>query len=126
MGKREQRNKIKISPEEMLKPLDIEKFGSDTDPCFGKLYNLNTPECKRCGDSEICGAVFAQGLHKIRGKIEKNNRFKDLELDNSSKLMTKYINRLKAKGYKQSRIIRLTKKKFNISRVDALKLIEND
>jgi hypothetical protein len=116
MAKRKTRDEINLSDKEMLKPLNIEAFGSDKDPCFGKLYNLTTPECKRCGDSEICAIVFAQKMNVKREKVEGENRFKDLELDTPVKDIEEYIKMLKKKGYKESKIIRLAKKKFNISR----------
>jgi hypothetical protein len=116
MAKRKTRDEIEISDSKMLKPLDIETFGSDKDPCFGKLYDLTTPECKRCGDSEICAIVFSQKMNSTREKVEKNNRFKDLELETPVKDIEDYIKGLKKKGYKESKIIRLTKKKFDISR----------
>ena len=117
MSKREKRDKIKVSEAQMLKPIRIEDFGSDKDPCFGKLYNLNTSECKRCGDSEICGIVFSQkGLKDMRDNVESEGRYKDLELGPSMPLIKEYISKLKKKGYKDSKILRMTKKKFEMTR----------
>ena len=90
--KRKTRNKVKLTDKEMLKPIDIELFGSDDDPCFGKLYKLSTPECKRCGDSEICATVMAQRLNVKRKGIESKNRFKDIELGEES--ASDYVKRL--------------------------------
>ena len=123
MSKREKRDTIDLSDQEMLKPLDITKFGSDKDPCFGKLYNLNASECKRCGDSEICGTKFSQTkLNSDRESTESKDRYKDLELGPSVADMETYIASLRLKGYKDGKVIRLTKKKFNTDR-DTIKAL---
>lgn len=122
MAKRKKRDEITLSDKQMLKPLNIEEFGSDKDPCFGKLYNLTTPECKRCGDSEICAIVYAQKMNITRDNIESKERFKDIELENDNGASV-YIAKLQDKGYKKSKIVRLTKKKFNMSREDVKDLL---
>ena len=119
MAKREIRDKINLSEEDMLKPLDIEKFGSDSDPCFGKLYSLSAPECKRCGDSEICGTIFAQRLNGKREIIESTKRFKDIELN--KELPPKAIDmirKLRSQGYKDIRINRLVRVKYKLDKTE--------
>lgn len=125
MSKRKIRDKIEVSEAEMLKPLDIEKFGSKNDPCFGKLYNLGTKECKRCGDSEICGSVFSQYLNKERKNIESTTRFKDIELSPAQRDVHNYIKKLKKKDYKDSKVIRLVKRMFRLNRDEVLKYMNN-
>ena len=50
----------KIDP---LQVIDVTKLGNvDTDPCFGKSYDLSTKECKLCGDSELCAFKMSQTL----------------------------------------------------------------
>lgn len=119
MGKkRKSRDDINLTPKELLKPINIELFGSDNDPCFGKLYDLGTPECKRCGDSEICATVVSQKLNVKRKTIETENRFKDIELDR-----IKYIKKKLGKIPK-IRIKKMTAKKFNISKKEVSKLLK--
>jgi len=122
MSKRVKRKKLDISEAELLKPLDITKFGSDDDPCFGKLYNLNTSECKRCGDSEICSIVFSQNQNINRKKIEKNNRFKDIELEHDD--IITYIKKLKTKKIKKYKIIKLVKNKYNLTKDEVVKIMK--
>ena len=122
MSKRKTRDKIKVTDKQMLKPLNIEDFGSDDDPCFGKLFDLATAECKRCGDSEICGVVFAQKLNTVRTKVEEKHRFKDIELEYESEEAI-YIKKLKGKGFKAGKIIRLVKKKYNLSKQEVKNLL---
>jgi len=60
---------------DMTKPLDISKFGSDEDPCFGKLYDLNTKQCKMCADADFCAIKMAQTQTSKRNEINKQNNF---------------------------------------------------
>lgn len=125
MAKRQIRDKIKLSEEEMLKPLDIEKFGSDSDPCFGKLYSLSSSECKRCGDSEICGSVFAQRLNSKREIIESGKRFKDIELSKIPQKAVDMIHKLRAQGYKDIRINRLVRVKYKLDKIELTNWLKN-
>jgi len=68
-----------ISEKLLLKPLNLEKFGTKDDPCFGKLYDLRAPECQVCGDFEACSVAYSQRLHDKRSKFEEENPMKDLE-----------------------------------------------
>lgn len=63
----------------LLQPLDLSKFGTENDPCFGKLYDLKADECQICGDFEICAVAFSQKLNGKRLKFEETNKMKDLE-----------------------------------------------
>lgn len=80
MAKKERTPRQKTSGVNLMEPVDITQFGTKDDPCFGKEYNLSTPECKRCGDSELCAIVMGQNNHLKREGIESKNRFKDLEI----------------------------------------------
>jgi len=71
----------KIPDEALLRPFDVTKFGSDDDPCFGKLYSLTAEECMVCGDHEICAIVFANSAHGKRITEEKKNQNLDLQID---------------------------------------------
>lgn len=62
-----------------MKPIDITVFGSQDDPCFGKLYSPMAKECSQCGDCEICAIVTSQKSQVLRGKQEAKHAFKDLE-----------------------------------------------
>ena len=80
MGKKGREPREKTPKVDLMEPINIAQFGTEDDPCFGKLYNLSTPECKRCGDSELCAIVMAQNNHTKRLEIEADTRFKDLEI----------------------------------------------
>lgn len=79
MNKRKARKKEVKKDLDLMKPLQFDKLGSADDPCFGKLHNPTVTECQSCGDAEICAIVFAQRQHKVRGKIESEKSFKDLQ-----------------------------------------------
>ena len=95
-SKREPR-KRKSKKIDLLIPVDLSDIGTDQDPCFGKLYDLLAPECKVCGDSELCQLHHQQHLSIKRLSMEKSHTFKDVE-DN------KVVDHKKVKKYYTSRI----------------------
>lgn len=104
-------------------PIDITKIGSTDDPCFGKLYDLSTEECRRCGDSELCALVFAQTkLKRQRAEMEKKNRYKDLELEAGlqkppvNETLLKWLEVKKREGYSRGEVIKIAKKTFGTPR----------
>lgn len=117
-----------VEPEAFLEPIDITKFGTNDDPCFGKLYDLSTDECKRCGDSELCGVVFAQNLNKKRKKIEKKDNFKDINLEEpqENKALKKWVHEKKAEGLTRAEIIKKAKKTFGSTRETIKKLYKSE
>ena len=66
---------------DIMKPLLYEQLGSANDPCFGH-YSAKAPECKRCGDSEICAAVSTNKMFLEIDKVEDNQPFKDVDEGN--------------------------------------------
>lgn len=113
-NKREPREKTKGI--DFLKPIDFNKVGTEDDPCFGKLFNLSTDACKRCGDSELCSALLSQNLNKSRAKIESKNRFKDIELTEGNKALINWVKEKKKAGISRSEIIKKAKKTFGSER----------
>jgi len=105
-----------FSPESLLIPFDVMKFGSEEDPCFGKLFDLSTPECQNCGDQEQCSILFFSKVKKQRLLFEKNNPVKDLEIDKLEfkEEIKSYIARKLKQGFKKSKIPNLVYKKFKI------------
>lgn len=106
---------------EYSEPIDITQFGSEDDPCFGKLYDLSTDECRRCGDSELCGLIFAQNqLKNKRKEIESKSRFKDTELTKEKKpineTLIKWVGAKKKEGMKRGEVIQVAKKTFGTTR----------
>ena len=129
MAKRKAKEKSSLKPDDFLEPIDITKFGTDDDPCFGKHPNLAEPECKRCGDSALCGIVFGQNLNVKRAEIESNNRFKDLEKpDEEDKPINKSLmNWVKDKldeGLSRSEIIKKAKNTFGSTRDEIKDIIK--
>ena len=103
-----------ISP--ILKPVDISSLGNlDTDPCFGKEYDLSTKECKMCGDSELCCIKFADKVGKTRKQLEKENQYKDLEILVDKSAVFKSIRALKRKGDDKKTIIQKIQAKYELS-----------
>lgn len=121
-NKREPREKTKGV--DFLKPIDFSKVGTEEDPCFGKLYNLSTDACKRCGDNELCCALFAQNMTKQRKKIESNNRFKDLELT-ENKALSNWVKTKKGEGMSRADIIKTAKKTFGSTREEIKSIYKN-
>ena len=102
---------------DLMEPINITQFGTDDDPCFGKEYNLSTPECKRCGDSELCAIVMGQNNHIKRKTIEDNNRFKDLEIVNKTNTaLEEWVKKKMEEGLKRSEIITKAKNTYGSSR----------
>lgn len=100
----------------ILEPLDFTKIGSSDDPCFGKEYDLTTEECRLCGDSELCCAVFAANLGKTRDKLEKENKYKDLEVLIDKTSVFKYIKSSKKKGLTKKEILVSVRDKFEVTK----------
>ena len=107
--KKRKEREATVKKEALLKPLDFTKFGSEDDPCFGKLYDLSAPECKICGDQELCGVVFSQNMHTVRGNIENKSKFKDLDLprDYENPTILKWVKQKINEGLKRQEIITL-------------------
>ena len=77
--KRKERDS-KVPDKVFLEPIpDITIYGSDEDPCFGKLYSLAAQECRICGDIELCAIAFAQKQSVRRLEVEAESNFKDLQ-----------------------------------------------
>jgi hypothetical protein len=117
--KREAREQS-LKDDEFLKPIDVTQFGTDNDPCFGKLYNLAEDECRRCGDQALCGLVFGQNLHVKRKGIEDKNRFKDLEMSKeepkNNKALTKWVKSKKEEGLSRTEVIKKAKYTYGSTR----------
>ena len=129
MAKRKAKEKSSLKPDDFLEPIDITQFGTDNDPCFGKLYNLAEPECKRCGDSALCGIVFGQNLNVKRAEIESNNRFKDLEKPDEedkpiNKSLMNWVKDKLSEGLSRSEIIKKAKNTFGSTRDEIKDIIK--
>jgi len=113
---------------DMTKPLDLTKFGSDDDPCFGKLYDLNAKQCKICGDADFCAVKMAQNQSLSRTELNKSNNFiEEFDVDTDElKLDTVTIKQIKKKmrslireSVKPIKIRSKMVKKFSITREQA-------
>jgi len=125
--KRESRKKLskQVDITKPITPLELTKLGTDDDPCFGKHYDLTADECKRCGDCNLCSIVFNSKTEKLRGKEEKNNRFKDLELHQKETKEYRLITRLLEKNVPSIRIVKRLVKDFNMDKDQAKKLLKS-
>ena len=100
------------------------KFGTDDDPCFGKLNDPKAPECQRCGDFEFCAIVTAENIKRLRVKEESKTKFKDM---NKTPKLEKIRQFMEKSLFKNSRVktVALTVKKFGISKEKAKAIMKN-
>lgn len=130
MAKKERKSRKKLSKTtDMSKPIipmDILKFGTDDDPCFGKLFDLTEDACKRCGDSSLCSIVQNQDTKKLRAEQEEKGRFKDLELKPAPdmKEIKKFILKKIKAGTLNIKIKKLVISRFGLSKDEVNKLIK--
>jgi hypothetical protein len=121
---RKSRATIQNTTSVLIEPFDITKFGSEEDPCFGKLNDPKAPECKICGDFEFCAIVTAENLKKVRAKEESKSQFKDLDTTPEIEEIRQFM-RKKLEIYSGVRVIRLAIKKFDISKAKAKTIIKD-
>lgn len=107
-----------LTKQDPLKPIDVTQLGSDSDPCFGKSYDLSTKECKLCGDSEFCCIKMSQTLNVTRKELEEKNHYKDLENLEDVKGIKKYMRGLKRKGKTRKEIVEKSSIKFEVPKKD--------
>lgn len=110
---------------DFMKPIDITKFGTEEDPCFGKLYNLSAEECRRCGDSELCAVKFSQNMKTTRAEQKGKTRFKDEELGEINESLVKWVREKKVEGYKRAEIIKMAKRTFGSTREEIKNIYKN-
>ena len=123
--KRKERDS-KVPDKVFLEPIpDITIFGSDDDPCFGKLYSLAAPECRICGDIELCAIAFAQSMRTTRKEMETASHYKDLDVLIDTKGIKKYIRTQKRNGDDKKSIIQKVMRKYEVTRDDARVLYKN-
>lgn len=106
----------------ILQPISIDLIGSNGDPCFGKMYDLTTDECKMCGDSELCCIKFAAEMGKTRKELEQENEYKDLEILVDIPAVKKTIRALKRKGEDGKTIRAKLQAKYGVSLDEAKQL----
>lgn len=121
---RKSRATIQNTTPVLIEPFDITKFGSEEDPCFGKLNDPKAPECKICGDFEFCAIVTAENLKKVRVREESKSQFKDLDTTPEIEEIRQFM-RKKLEIYSGVRVIRLAIKKFDISKAKAKTIIKD-
>ena len=119
------KKEVKVKQEIFQPTILLKDLGSDKDPCFGKLYDLTTNECKQCGDSELCCIKFAEKMGTTRKELEKVSKYKDLEVLLDKKAVFKSIRNHKRKGLKRPEILDRIQAKYNLSREEAKMLYED-
>ena len=98
-----------------LVPFDLDKIGRvNEDPCFGQAYDLSTPECKQCGDSELCAIKMSQMLRVTRKELDEKNQYKDLDMLEDVAGMKKYMRGLLRKDKTRKEIVQKTSEKFEV------------
>ena len=101
----------------LITPIPAMDFGDpEKDPCFGKLYDLTTPECQSCGDIEFCAiATMASHKQKILS-MEKETKALDLEIDKgfTRKDIQDTFYKYRERGEGKMMSMKLTAKKFKV------------
>ena len=95
MSKRKEKIRVaqdRFNPEaiDFSKPVDITKFGSEDDPCFGKYYDLTVKQCKICGDADFCKIKMMHTQKVLREKVSEGQNFLDVA-DNSQNQASKEV-----------------------------------
>lgn len=116
--KKKKKKENPLSSGDILIPISIDQIGSDTDPCFGKHYDLSTDECKICGDSELCCIKTAAELKVTRKALEEENHYKDLDSLIDKRAVFKSFRALKRKGLKREEIFDRVQAKYELPRTD--------
>jgi hypothetical protein len=125
MSKRKSRTSLATKQShDFLTPIDITKFGTEEDPCFGKHNEPKAPECQRCGDFEFCMIVTSENLKRVRKKEEKKTEYKDLNPTPKIQEIREYMGKELCKSSKIKVVIKATKK-FGISKEKAKTIINN-
>jgi len=125
MAKRKKRGKVKKKGVDFMKPLDIEAFTEENDPCFGKHHSLKAKECANCGDAEICVIITAQDLRGERDALAVTGNYKEFHDEPAKKVVRKFIKKKIKKGKSDKAIIKLAQKKWAIDQGKLLKIITN-
>ena len=119
--KRQERDTEEFNDIDLMEPVDVSIFGTDDDPCFGKLYDLSADECQRCGDAEFCALKAGQYLNKERKQIESKESFLDIEEEggveeaqvvDEDKKVKKAIRRHIRKGLSYLKVRKAIRKKY--------------
>lgn len=104
-----------LTKHDPLVPFDLNDIGGvNSDPCFGKAYDLSTKECKMCGDSELCAIRMSQTLNVTRKELEDKNKYKDLDMLEDTAGMKKYMRGLIRKGKARKEVVQKTSEKFEV------------
>ena len=107
--------------ESLLSVIDINAIGSKKDPCFGIGFDLSTPECKSCGDTELCVIKTSQKLGKTRAELQAKQEFlDDTPIDEEG--VKKLMRSLKRKGLTKKEILDKTQIKYELTRAEVRNL----
>lgn len=125
MGKqRKARKEIELEEQALVAYMDPLDFGTDKDPCFGKLYSLTAAECTVCGDAVFCSNRFKLLLSARVKEEEADGANEDLEilkLENNAADI--YIKQKVKDGKSEKLIIKLAKKKFQLPKGTIIDII---
>ena len=103
-----------LTKHDPLVPFNLEEIGTNSDPCFGKAYDLSTKECKMCGDSELCAIRMSQTLNVTRKELEEKNQYKAPDMLEDTAGMKKYMRGLIRKGKTRKEVVQKTSEKFEV------------
>ncbi len=111
-----------------LTPINIRDFGGEDDPCFGKEYDMTTPECQSCGDQEMCAIAFLGKVKQKRLEYEKANPVKDLEISDLEfkKAIKDFVESGIDRGNPQTAVLKTASRKFKVNQEYINKIISNN
>lgn len=132
MERKPRKNTTKLKPEELMKPLKFEDFGTANDPCYGKHYSIAALECKRCGDNDVCAILSQQKMLNEVKQEETVGRWKDVEegklIDKQNRMLSKLIakraQKKPGKWLKLDKLVPVAREKFNLNPEDDLHLMQ--
>jgi hypothetical protein len=114
-----------ITKKELMVPFDVTQFGSEDDPCFGKLWDPKNSTCQSCGDIEICGIAFSKNTRKVEADLETKHEFLDKrDFDIASKKIKAFIEKRRDLDYDDDRLLKLVILRFNITKDKAKQFLK--
>jgi len=123
---RESRDTGIVKKTDLLNPLDITKFGTEDDPCFGKQYDLISSECKVCGDSAICQVVMSQNKLLVQGQHNVDEGSSSNLSKDKKATIKKFIKRRLSKNISTIKVISAVMANYSddIDRKEAKQLVK--
>ena len=110
---RRSRKEIEIEDEQLLSYMNPLDFGTEKDPCFGKLFSLTAEECTICGDATFCASRYKLRLAAQITDFDDNNPSIKLQ-ENKLSAAEVAIKQKVERGVSHNIIVKGIKKRYNL------------